>query len=62
MRQQRLLPSTLTRRHLYHYAVGGQFARVVHLQQKLSPVTPAGHLIAFLLGSTMPWQVIDSML
>lgn len=40
-----------------HYSIGGQFARVVRLQDKWATSTPAAFLLGFVLSSSMPWQV-----
>lgn len=37
--------------------MGGQFARVVRLQDKMVTSTPAAFLLGFMLSSSMPWQV-----
>ncbi|PRW59249.1 glycoside hydrolase [Chlorella sorokiniana] len=45
-----------------HYSIGGQFARVVRLQDKMVTSTPAAFLAGFVLSSSLPWQVLDSLL
>lgn len=41
---------------LLHYAVGGQFARFIRLNQRLHHTSLPSFLLGFWLSSTLPWQ------
>ena len=47
---------------LFSYAIGGQMARFLRLNQRLHHANAATFLAGFILSSTVLWQSLDVLL